>query len=496
MKAFVMAGGIGKRFRPYSKRIPKPLAKVGGETLLKRNILQIKRSFPDAEINVVVSQCLDQFRAEISEISEMSEPINIITLEPELVRHGLIAGFAAVLPQLNSDELYISVLGDEFYGGNDHRAFAAFIDGHGDADICCAIKETMFPQEYLVNYAVLLEQNSKKIERVVEKPATIISDHFGLGLIAFRRQLAELASDVLQKGREGNLINLINEVIAGGGRAYGVEFKDIYVNINNRSDYYAAITRYRTHQWREFSVDVIIPAWEECDTIEYVVRDAIPFCNKVIVVDNVSKDGTAKLAQAAGAHVISEPTRGYGDALRKGIDASTADIIVLTEADGTFRGEDIEKLLTFLKNSDAVLGTRTYLQYVEVGANMSFIQRAANISYGWIITLLWWNRKTRFTDVGCTFRALWRSSYQKIRPRLVEDGPALSPEMMIELLNDWHRVIEIPIPYHPRMLGESKFSRSFLRLALTALSMLRLIVSRRLWSWLENLRFLMTRNKN
>ena len=55
---------------------------------------------------------------------------------------------------------------------------------------------------------------------------------------------------------------------------------------------------------------------------------------------------------------------------------------------------------------------------------------------------------------------MWKSTYYKIRDRLVGIGPELSPELTIEMLNSFLRVIEIPIPYHARLLGKSKFSGS------------------------------------
>ena len=56
----------------------------------------------------------------------------------------------------------------------------------------------------------------------------------------------------------------------------------------------------------------------------------------------------------------------------------------------------------------------------------------------------------RFTDVGCTFRAIWRTSFESIKDNLRSDGPEFSVEMMIVLLNQHQRVIEIPVNYFNR----------------------------------------------
>jgi hypothetical protein len=86
----------------------------------------------------------------------------------------------------------------------------------------------------------------------------------------------------------------------------------------------------------------------------------------------------------------------------------------------------------------------------------------------------------RLTDVGCTYRALWRDFYLKIRPYLGEDGPAFSPEMMIEVLRMEGRLIEVPVNYYRRRAGESKHSASRWHSMRTGLKMLNLIARKRL----------------
>ena len=113
-----------------------------------------------------------------------------------------------------------------------------------------------------------------------------------------------------------------------------------------------------------------------------------------------------------------------------------------------------------------------------------------NIFFGLIVTFLWFNRRSRFTDVGCTFRVMWKSTYYQIRDRLVGIGPELSPDLTIEMLNSFLRVIEVPIPYHARVLGKSKFSGSIFHTMKTALLMLRIIINKRIEGWWYNLRSL------
>lgn len=487
-KGFIMAAGRGTRFLPYSKVMPKTMLLVEGEPLVVRNAKLLDAAFDFDTLYVVVGYKAKLIREALAQTKSLKARLEFIALSPEQIEKGLLAGFAAILPYLSEGESFVSVLGDEYYGGLDHLAFAKFVQSAGDFGVCCGVKRYSFPDEYFNNYSVDFDPQTKIIKQVQEKPRQITSAYFGLGLICAKSNLAELASQYLSRPDKTNLINLFNIMAwEGFGPVVGHEFMDGYVNINNRSDVYKMRRLIRQKRWEQLRIDVIIPAWNEVESIGYVVRDFLKVAHKVIVMDNCSGDGTGQKAREAGASVYSEKLLGYGDAIKKGLDRSTADILVVVEADGTFRAEDLEKMLQYIKNADAVIGTRTYWQYVEYGANMPFLQRMGNLVFGGIITLLWWNRKSRFTDVGCTFRCLWRESYQKIAASLTGRGPEFSPEMIIELLNTWQRVIEIPVPYHARIMGKSKFSNSFFASARTALKMLRLILVKRYNSWLNNL---------
>ena len=84
---------------------------------------------------------------------------------------------------------------------------------------------------------------------------------------------------------------------------------------------------------------------------------------------------------------------------------------------------DIDKFLTYLKESDMVIGTRTTRQMIEQGSNMDWLTRWANVVFAKFIELMWLNSdpdiSPRLTDVGCTYRAIWRSSFEEIKNFLV-----------------------------------------------------------------------------
>lgn len=234
--------------------------------------------------------------------------------------------------------------------------------------------------------------------------------------------------------------------------------------------------------FRDRTVTLVIPAYNEEATIGRVVEEfrQEPHLDEIVVVDNNSKDRTAELAAAAGARVVQEPKPGYGSALLAGMDAAKGDILVLTEADGSFRARDVVKLLDYLDDADMVCGTRTTKQMVQQGANMRFLLRWGNVFMAKFLQVCWMRpAEPRFTDVGCTFRALSRATFTRIRPRLREPGPAFSPEMMCAALQARCRVVEIPVSYGSRLGGESKHSDTFSRQAKTAWKMFRTICRKR-----------------
>jgi hypothetical protein len=229
---------------------------------------------------------------------------------------------------------------------------------------------------------------------------------------------------------------------------------------------------------REARVNVGLTAYND----EIAIRDAVldfrtvGGIHRLLVVDNNSRDGTARSAREAGAdEVVIEMRPGYGSCCQRALAEAVkdADVVVLCEGDMTFCASDLPKLIAYLENCDLVLGTRATQELREQGTQMDWLINPANQVVAKLIQLRFWG--TRLTDVGCTYRAIRAEAYQRLAPHLTVTGNHFSPHMFIEALKLNLRVIEIPVTFRKRV-GESKgVGSNKLKAAAVALRMLALL---------------------
>lgn len=228
----------------------------------------------------------------------------------------------------------------------------------------------------------------------------------------------------------------------------------------------------------EAVVHVGLTAYNDELSIGQAVQDfkASPHVDKVIVVDNNSRDGTSRVAREAGAdRVVTETIPGYGSCCMRVLAeaAEGADVIVLCEGDGTFRGADVRKLLAYLENSDLVLGTRSTQELRESVTQMDWLINPANQIVAKLIQVRFWG--TRLTDVGCTYRAIRKEAYRELAPHLSVRGNHFSPHMYIEALRLGMRVIEVPVTFAQRIGLSKGVGNSRIKAARVAIRMLGLI---------------------
>jgi glycosyltransferase involved in cell wall biosynthesis len=210
---------------------------------------------------------------------------------------------------------------------------------------------------------------------------------------------------------------------------------------------------------------VVLTAYNDEESIGRAVGEFLSQKNvvRVIVVDNNSIDGTSQTAFEAGADVMREPNQGYGFACIRGLSEALrrdeAEIVVLAEGDMTFRGRDIWKLLPFLDDADLVVGSRTHMAFTDSNSQMDWFYLWGNLFLAKILEFRFFNprfmARTRFTDVGCTMRALSKIALLRIIGDLKSGGNHFSPHMIKVALENGLRVVEVPITFRKRV-GFSK----------------------------------------
>lgn len=474
LQGVILAAGKGIRAYPATRYIPKALMDVGGETLLERNVSIMRKQLGIERIVVVIGylgdQIIDFFRQK-----ELDQGMVFVRQEEQKgIGHALLCA----QPEITSEQ-FVVMLGDEFYLDSNHEALLAHVTNQHDAAIF--FREEPDSSRISKNYTGVIEDGL--VRSLVEKPQTPTTRLMGVGTYLLNQSLFRYIQQTPPSALRGEVeITDVLSNMAGQETVHACTLTGTYINVNSVEDQNMARYLYRERHFSEYKVSVVIPAYNEAETIFEVVKDfrQRPEVEEVFVVDNNSKDNTSALALSAGARVVTETKQGYGAALKRGLDDAIGDIIILTEADGSFQAKDVPKFLEYLKDSDMVMGTRTTRQMIEQGANMEGMLRWGNVTVGKLIEALWWGQEPRFTDVGCTYRAIWKTSYLKIRPYLEATGPDFSPEMMIAMLICRGRIIEIPVSYRRRYGGTSKHSGHFRAHARTAIKMLRKIFQYRI----------------
>ena len=204
-------------------------------------------------------------------------------------------------------------------------------------------------------------------------------------------------------------------------------------------------------------LSVVIPCLNEAENIELCVRSAtsamarsgIP--GEVIVADNGSEDGSAELAEIAGARVVHEPLRGYGSAYRAGFAAAHGKYIVMADADQTYDFAEIPRFLAELQNgADMIVGDR--MHNIHPGAMPWHHRYIGNPLLSRLLNVLF---HTGVSDAHCGMRAFRRDRLELLQLRTT--GMEFASEMVVRAAKEKFDIREIPIEYHPRG-GESKLS--------------------------------------
>ncbi len=206
-------------------------------------------------------------------------------------------------------------------------------------------------------------------------------------------------------------------------------------------------------------ISIVIPALNEeaaiCDLVAETTAAVPPaLLRECIVVDNGSTDATAERARAAGAVVVHEPRRGYGQACASGAARATADVIVWMDGDGSDVPAEIAMIAEPVLDGryDFVIASR--LRGQREPGSLLWSQVFAGWLAGTAMRLLY---GVRYTDMG-PMRALSRTALDSLR--LSEMTYGWNLEMQMKAARAGLRILELPTTCRVRRGGVSKVAGS------------------------------------
>ncbi len=203
-------------------------------------------------------------------------------------------------------------------------------------------------------------------------------------------------------------------------------------------------------------IKVIIPAFNEADSIAHVIKELPGTVSEIIVVNNNSTDKTVQNAKKAGATVLTENRKGYGYACLRGMEyvaeqSEAPDIIVFIDGDYSDYPEELSKIVAPIieDNIDLVIGAR--VKRLREEGSMAPQQIFGN----WLATFLMKSFfGATFTDLG-PFRGI---KYDKLLALEMQDKTyGWTVEMQLKTLKKKFTYIEVPVRYKKR-IGTSKVS--------------------------------------
>jgi glycosyltransferase involved in cell wall biosynthesis len=207
----------------------------------------------------------------------------------------------------------------------------------------------------------------------------------------------------------------------------------------------------------DVEVSIVMPCLNEAEALAECISEALAalaaldMTGEVVIVDNGSSDGSPHIALAAGARVIHEPNRGYGNACRRGLTEATGRFVVMGDADGSYDFTSLPHFIRPLQNgADMVMGNRLNAR-MEAGAMPWLHRRIGNPVLTATMNLLF---GSAIGDAHCGLRSITKQSFSRLA--LTSPGMEFASEFLIEAVDHGLVIDQVPIVYRRRFGGEPK----------------------------------------
>jgi glycosyltransferase involved in cell wall biosynthesis len=209
-------------------------------------------------------------------------------------------------------------------------------------------------------------------------------------------------------------------------------------------------------------LSIVIPCLDEAETLEACIRKALAAIDEhrlraeILVADNGSTDGSQAIAERLGARVVPIASRGYGSALRGGIEAARGEFVVMADGDDSYDFGEVNRYVDKLREGyDLVMGNR-FKGGIEAGAMPWKHRWIGNPVLSGVGRLFF---RVPVRDFHCGMRGFRRDAYARMD--LHTTGMEFASEMVIKATLNRMRIAEIPTVLHRDGRSRPPHLRSF-----------------------------------
>lgn len=200
----------------------------------------------------------------------------------------------------------------------------------------------------------------------------------------------------------------------------------------------------------EVELSIVMPCLNEAETVAVCVEKAKSFLaragitGEVLVADNGSTDGSQEIAARMGARVVNVPGKGYGSALRGGIEQAVGRYIIMGDADDSYDFSSLDPFIQKLRQGyDLVMGNR-FRGGIEPGAMPPLHKYLGNPVLTGIGRLFF---HSPVTDFHCGLRGFNKQAYERMEVRTT--GMEFASEMVVKATLLGMQIAEVPTTLRP-----------------------------------------------
>lgn len=207
-------------------------------------------------------------------------------------------------------------------------------------------------------------------------------------------------------------------------------------------------------------LSIIIPVFNEGNTIETQIKrvDALNLDKEIIVVDDGSQDKTDQILNSLLKSgninfrlIALDKNQGKGYAIRKGLETATGEIVAILDADIEQDPKDLLFLIKpILENkADGVIGSRNLKKQEQNFKYKLFFWGGKFLSA--VVNVLF---NTKFTDVVSGYKVIRTDAIKNLN--LKSSKFEIDAEILVKLLKNKYKVIELPVSYRARSFAQGK----------------------------------------